>query len=101
MSIILAGVVRCPADRMDAFRPHVVEMVAASRAEPGCIAYAQSESVSEPGLIHIFEHFESEEALAFHRATPHMAAWRALWPTFGIGGRDMKSYDVTDWRQIP
>jgi len=99
-TLILAGSIRVPADRMADFRPHVAVMVAASQAEPGCIAYAQSESVSDPGLIHIFEHFESEEALAFHRASPHMAAWRALWPQFEVGGRDMRSYDVSDFRQI-
>jgi quinol monooxygenase YgiN len=101
MSIILAGVIRVPPQNMDAFRPHIAAMVAASRAEPGCIAYAQSESVSDPGLIHIFEHFRDEEALSFHRASPHMAAWRTLWPTYEIGGRDMKSYDVASYAQIP
>ena len=99
-SVVLAGSIRCPADRMDAFRPHVVAMVAASRAEPGCIAYSQAESVSDPGLIHIFEHFADEQALADHRASPHMAHWRSMLAEFGVGGRDMKSYDVTDHRQI-
>jgi quinol monooxygenase YgiN len=99
-SIILAGTIRVPADKMAAFRPPVAAMVAASAAEPGCIAYAQSESVSDPGLIHIFEHFEDEAALAFHRASPHMAAWRAIWPQFDVGGRDMSSYDVSDYRKI-
>ena len=99
-SVVLGGSIRCPAASMQAFRPHIVTMVAASRAEPGCIAYSQAESVSDPGLIHIFEHFVDEAALAAHRASPHMALWRQRLAEFDVGGRDMKSYDVTDCRQI-
>jgi quinol monooxygenase YgiN len=44
--------------------------------------------------VRIFEVFANAEALAAHRASPHMATWRAAWPALGIGDRDMSQYDV-------
>jgi quinol monooxygenase YgiN len=97
-TVILAGTIRCPVEALGAFMPELKTMVAASRAEPGCIAYAQSESPSDPGLIHIFEHFENDAALAFHRASPHMAHWRVRLAELGVGERDMRQYDVSAYR---
>lgn len=61
----------------DAFRAAVADMVAASNAEEGCIAYAFTEDLLEPGVIHIVEKWQDEAALLAHFATPHMAAFQA------------------------
>jgi len=63
----------------------IAEMVAASNAEEGCIAYAFTQDLLEPGIIHIVEKWKDEAALASHFATPHMAAFGAA-----IGGLDFK-----------
>lgn len=52
-------------------------MVAASNAEEGCIAYAFTQDVLQPGILHIVEKWKDEAALAAHFATPHMAAFGA------------------------
>ena len=80
MTIILAGTIRVAPDRLADLRPHLRAQVENSRAEPGCLDYALTEDPLDPGLIRVYEHFVDEEALAFHRASPHMAAWRACWP---------------------
>jgi quinol monooxygenase YgiN len=94
VKLIVAGTVRAPADNVEGLRPHMAKMVAASRAEHGCLAYGYAEDVAEPGLIHVFEAWEGQAALDAHFATPHMAAWRAAWPRFGVSERRLIAYEV-------
>jgi quinol monooxygenase YgiN len=55
----------------------IAEMVAASNAEEGCIAYAFTQDVLQPGVLHIVEKWQDAAALVAHFATPHMAAFGA------------------------
>jgi len=100
MTLIVAGTIRVPADQLEALRPHMAAMMAASRAEDGCGAYGYAEDVAEPGLIHVFETWRDAEALAAHSRTPHMAAWRATWPSFGVSDRKLFAYEVASERAI-
>lgn len=61
----------------DAARAAIADMVAASNAEEGCIAYAFTEDLLEPGVIHIVEKWTDEAALLAHFAMPHMATFQA------------------------
>jgi quinol monooxygenase YgiN len=67
-------------------------MVAASNAEEGCIAYAFTQDLLQPGVIHIVEKWKDEAALASHFATPHMAAFGAA-----IGGLDFKVIEAVKY----
>ena len=98
--LILAGNVRlAPGTRAEA-QASLEAMVEASRAEPGCIAYSFGFDVLDERLLHVFEIFEDEAALDAHRASPHMAEWRAAQSQLGIGGRDMSEYLVSGYRKI-
>jgi quinol monooxygenase YgiN len=98
--IILAGTIRiAPGQRAAALVP-LQRMVEATRAEPGCISYAFSFDVLDDHLIRIFEVFRDDEALAAHRASPHMATWRASHAALGVSGRDMWQYAVSDAKAI-
>ena len=98
--LIVAGTVRVPPPNVEAFRPQMIEMMAASRAEDGCIAYGYAADVGEPGLIHVFEAWRDQAALDAHFQTPHMARWRAAWPTFGVSDRRLFAYEVASQRAI-
>ena len=100
MSLIVAGTVRVPPENLDRFRPHMAEMMTASRAEDGCLAYAYAEDVTEPGLIHVFERWRDRATLDAHFATEHMARWRALWPSFGVSERRLIAYEVVSERDV-
>ena len=100
MTLIIAGTVRVPADRLDAFRPHMLAMLEASRAEDGCITYSYAEDVAEPGLIRVFEAWRDQAALDAHFAAPHLAAWRAAWPEFGVSDRRLIAYEVASQRAV-
>ena len=100
MSLIIAGTVRVPAENVVRFRAHMLEMVAATRAEDGCLAYSFAEDVGEPGLIHVFELWSGQGALDGHFASGHMARWRAAAPTFGVSERTLTAYEVAGQRPL-
>jgi quinol monooxygenase YgiN len=70
---------------LDAAKAAIADMVAASNAEEGCIAYAFTQDLGDPSILHIVEKWRDEEALRVHFATPHMAAFGAA-----IAGLDVQ-----------
>jgi len=100
VSLVIAGTIRVPPERLDAFRPHMIAMLEASRAEDGCLGYSYAEDVAEPGLIRVFEAWRDQAALDAHFQTPHLAAWRAAWPEFGVSDRRLIAYEVASQRAV-
>lgn len=95
MMLLITGTVRLPADNLDRARPAMRAMIAASRAEDGCLDYGYAEDVIDRGLIHVRELWRDEEAFAAHLATGHLAAWRAAWPGLLLGERDLQRWSVS------
>jgi quinol monooxygenase YgiN len=100
MTLIVAGTVRAPPENLEALRPRMIAMMAASRAEDGCQAYGYALDLAEPGLIHVFEVWRDQAALEAHFRTPHMAAWRAAGAGLGISDRRLSVYDVASERPL-
>ena len=100
MTVIVAGTVRAPKENIEQLRPHMLEMMTRTRAEDGCLAYGYAEDVGEPGLIHVFEKWRDRAVLDAHFTTPHMAAWRAVFPRFQVSDRNLAAYDVAAERPI-
>lgn len=98
--IALAGTVRIQPGMRETALPHIRAMVAASRAEPGCIAYSFAFDVDDDHLVHIFEVFRDNDARETHRNSAHMKTWREAWPAAGIGDRNMMEYDIAAARKI-
>jgi quinol monooxygenase YgiN len=94
--IVLAGTVRIAPGMREKALPHILRMVEASRAEPGCLEYSFAFDVKDDHLVRIFECFVDDAAREVHRNSPHMAAWRAAWAEAGIGDRAMMRYVVTE-----
>jgi quinol monooxygenase YgiN len=100
VTLIIAGTVRAPPRNMEALRPHMIAMMTASRGEDGCRVYGYAEDVAVPGLIHVFEIWRDQEALAAHGRSGHMAAWRAAAAELGLSGRDLAVYEVASERPL-
>jgi quinol monooxygenase YgiN len=75
--IIVQGHVQFDPTAMAALRSAAAQMVAATRAEAGCLAYSFAEDVLAPGTVHVVEQWESWAALDAHFKMPHMAAFNA------------------------
>ncbi|HEV2363231.1 MAG TPA: putative quinol monooxygenase [Caulobacteraceae bacterium] len=101
MTIIVAGTVRAPAD-LDAALPHMQAMVAASRAEDGCIEYAYARDLIDPSLVRVFEIWRDEAALQAHFASPHMVRWRAALSQLGLAASDrrLSLYEIAAERPL-
>jgi quinol monooxygenase YgiN len=94
--LLIIGTVRMPPATSPDARPAMTDMIAASRAEPGCIEYVYAEDVLEAGLIHVKEVWSSREALEQHFQSHHIAQWRSCWKDLQISNRSLRLYEVGD-----
>ena len=92
--IIVTGTVRVDPARSEAAREIMERMITASRAEDGCIEYAYAHDLLEPGLVRVNEAWRDRAALSAHFQTPHMAAWRGVFPSLGITDRNLALYEA-------
>ncbi len=92
--LIVAGTVRLKTGTLEDVRPHMDKMLAASRAEPGCITYSYALDVQDAELVRVFEEWHSKEDLDLHFQTPHMAEWREALGEIGIVERKIKAYTI-------
>ncbi|MBV8682280.1 MAG: antibiotic biosynthesis monooxygenase [Caulobacteraceae bacterium] len=101
MSLIVAGTVRVAPEKLEALRPHAIDMIRASREEKGCIAYAFSNDLAQPGLIHVFEVWRDAKSLEAHGASEHMKTWRAAAGALGLAERRLKTYEIASEKERP
>ncbi len=94
------GTVRLPPENLAAAKPHMLAMVEASRGESGCLNYAYSQDLFDPGLFHVIEQWRDREALKLHFQTPHMTVWRAAWLRLGIGDRSLVMVEAAEAEPI-
>ncbi|MEZ5894166.1 MAG: putative quinol monooxygenase [Parvularculaceae bacterium] len=87
--IIVAGRVALRPGALPALMPAMKAMVAASRAEPGCIAYHYGPDMTDPDAFLVLERWETRAALDAHFETPHLKAWRAALRNVGLVSRDL------------
>lgn len=59
--------------------------VAASRMEPGCLAFQMAVQADDPGIIHLWEAFRDQPALEAHWTSPHFLAWKAWYDALPPG----------------
>jgi quinol monooxygenase YgiN len=54
-------------------RTHLEALAHASRQEPGCVTYIPHFLADDPNTVLIYEQYLDDDALDFHRNTPHFA----------------------------
>ncbi|MBV1691187.1 antibiotic biosynthesis monooxygenase [Novosphingobium sp. G106] len=92
--ILVIGEFRLPLASIGAGREAMARVIATSRAEDGCIAYAYAEDVLEPGLFRVNEAWESCDALAAHFEMPHMKQWQRERAELGMTERKVTTYEA-------
>ncbi len=88
--IIVSVILRLSASDLASVRTAAAAVLTATRAEAGCIIYAFAEDLLEPGLVRIYEEWESREALAAHGKSAHVAAWHQALRGVSVIERDLK-----------
>ena len=92
--IVIAGTISlAPEKREEAFAAAKLIMEETHK-EPGNIAYAFSADLEDEGTVHIFEEWESQEALDFHFKTPHMAEFQQKMGSLGVKDMKLKKYEI-------
>jgi len=81
---------------LDSAREAMAAMVAASRAEEGCVSYAYAVDVLDPSKLHIVEKWVDAAALAYHFQTPHMAAFQAALGQLDVQITELAKYQADD-----
>ena len=93
--LVIAGTIPFDPAHRDAFLAACVALQNATRAEEGCLLYAFSADLEDPGLVHIVEKWTSEEALTEHFAQPHMKAFRDAASEAGLGKSTTVKFQVS------
>ena len=92
--LVIAGTIQVTPEDIERNRDAINTMCAESNKEEGCHAYAFSADLGTPGLIRVFESWESQEALDAHFATPHMAEFQKALATATVSGMDILKYQI-------
>jgi quinol monooxygenase YgiN len=100
VSVVVAGTFRIPPQEAAALRPHLKAVIAETRKEDGCLAYAYAADLEDPALFRVFEHWRDQAALDAHFETPHMKAWQAVRARHGFHDRRIKVFEVAGEREI-
>ncbi len=77
----------------------VKAMETATRQEAGCLKYAFSVDIADPGMIRVTERWESLDAIKAHMTSPHMAEFNKAVMALQPKGLDIKAYEVA--REVP
>lgn len=73
---------------IERFREHIVELVRAVRAEPGCVTFTAYEARDVPGRFYLYEVYFDAAAFAAHLTTDHVHRFIAAIPELSTGGAD-------------
>lgn len=92
--IVVAGHVRVdPANRAAALAA-IRAVVAGTRQEPGNVTYTFAADFDDESTFHVFEVWESAEALEAHFGTPHVAEFARAARAFGVREMQIQRYYV-------
>ena len=98
--VIVDGWVTFEPAALEAFRAAAGKMIAASRAEAGCLGYAYAADFLDPGCVRITEHWVDEAALTAHFAEPHMAEFQAALAQAKRIDGDVRIYSGDEIRRL-
>ena len=92
---VIAGHIRIDATNRDAAITGAKEMMDETLKEKGCLHYVISADVGDEGLFHLFEEWESQEALDAHFKSPHMAQFQKSLGSVGVKELKVRRYEVS------
>ncbi len=98
--IVVSGRIVVKEGALKKLRPVMQAMLAASRAEPGCIEYHYGPDLSDPDAFLVIEKWDSWDALNAHFEKPHLKAWRAALAGAGLVSRTMWAADERDVKEV-
>lgn len=99
-ALIVSGTIEIDPAQVETAKGVVGPLMAATRAEPGCIAYGFYADLDDPGAFHLYEEWESEAANEAHVATEHFATFLAAMADLDVRRVALRRHDVSATRRI-
>jgi quinol monooxygenase YgiN len=93
--VVVAGTAQLQPGTFGQAQTLIEEVVRLTRSEPGCISYTFYSTVGDPDTIHVFEEWESGEALNAHLQQKHTQDFLAAIGAHLAGPPDIKRYEVS------
>jgi quinol monooxygenase YgiN len=94
--IVVHATARVKADQLEAAKDAARTMATATEAEAGNISYTFSIDIDDPLRVHLFEEWQTPEALTEHFSTPHMADFVTALGAVLDGGMPTTKYVVSE-----
>jgi quinol monooxygenase YgiN len=94
--IVVSGVIEIESADLQRALAAGREAAVATRAEPGCRAYAFYQDIETPARIRLFEEWDDAEALKRHFEMPHFRRFREVLGGIRVLGREIKRYEIAD-----
>ena len=88
--IIVSGTLRLSPADLASVRDAAASVLTTTRTETGCIVYSFAEDLLDPGLVRIYEEWESRETLGAHGKSDHIKAWHQALSAVTVLERDLK-----------
>lgn len=98
--LLIEGWIKLAKGEFDKVRDQALAMVKATNAEDGCLHYAFAQDIADPDLIRISERWASQEALAAHSASAHMAVFNKAMAGVQREGADLRLYSAEEQRRL-
>lgn len=98
--IVIQGALPIRPDARDAAAAAATEMRDATIAEAGCLGYRFGFAIDDPDVVLVMEQWESEDALAAHMASPHMARFGEAIAGIVSGPTDVTRFEVSSSRPL-
>lgn len=95
MTVVVLGSMRFPAENLAAIKPHLEELLNATRVKDGCIAYDAAFDPFDPGLVRFSEIWPDMATLRAHLAAPHISPWREIAVKMGVTERQFTAWQGT------
>ena len=92
--LIIAGTIALAPEQLHDALALALPFGETARTEPECVECLVTPNPAVPGELRLFEVWESEEALAAHFTTPHVAEWQRQIGELDIHGRDLVKDDA-------
>ncbi len=98
--LLIEGWLKLATGEFDKVREQGIAMVQATLAEDGCLHYSFAQDIADPDLIRISERWASQEALAAHSASAHMAEFNKAMAGVKREGADLRLYSADEVRKL-
>ncbi|MFC0590118.1 putative quinol monooxygenase [Novosphingobium aquiterrae] len=98
--LLIEGWIKLATGEFDKVADQARAMVTATNQEAGCLHYSFARDIADPDLIRISERWDSQEALAGHSASAHMAEFNKAMGSVRREGADLWLYSAEQVRKL-